>query len=105
MDCMANGRDPLFPDKVLGRHRRRYRLGDRERQPGIPAGGTVLGGELAISLQAEKCLILSNLEDVSDLRADAEHARAEAAENGGLAEVVRDLLVGVTDQAEKDLLS
>src|SRR5260221_5198485 len=59
--------------------------------------------ELAISLHAEKCRVVSNLENIAKLRADAENARAEAAENGRLAEIVGDLLVGVADEADKDL--
>ena len=43
-------------------------------------------------------------EDISELRTDAENARAEAAEHRRLAEVVGDLLVGIADEADEDLL-
>ena len=70
----------------------------------VPARRAIGGVELAIALQAEKCRIVPNLENISELRADAEDARAEAAENGRLAEIVGDLLIGVADEADKDLL-
>ncbi|WP_309178196.1 hypothetical protein [Bradyrhizobium sp. Ash2021] len=44
--------------------------------------------ELAISLHAEKCRVVSNPENITKLLADAENARAEAAENNWLTEVV-----------------
>lgn len=88
---------------------RRHRAGggglrDRERQPRVPAGWAIGCIEFAISLQAQKCLIVPNRENKSNLRADAENARAEAAENGRLTEVVGDLLIGMADEADEDLL-
>src|SRR5258708_3535838 len=95
---------------LLGHYplRRRHRAGgrgfrDREGQPGIPARRPVFGGEFAISLQAEECLIISDREDVSDLRAEAQHARTEAAQNRILTKIVSDLLVGITDEADEQL--
>src|SRR5882757_382972 len=85
-------------------YRLRCFLRDRECQPRIPARRPVSGIELSISLQAQKCLIAPDRENISDLRAHAEYARAEAAENGRLTEIVGDLLVGVADEADKDLL-
>src|SRR5882757_10582875 len=90
---------------VPGRGRRLRRgLRDRERQPGVPARRPVGGVELAIALQAEKCLVVPNRKNISKLRADAENARAEAAEHRRLAEVIGDLLVGIADEADEHLL-
>src|SRR5882757_3018553 len=90
---------------MFGRcNRGRYSLRNRERQPRIPAVGPVVGIKLGISLQAEKCLFLSNLENISELRTDAENARAETAENSRLTEIFGDLLVGIADEPDKDLL-
>src|SRR5882757_9583530 len=85
-------------------YRLRCFLRDRECQPRVPARRPVSGVELSISLQAQKCLIAPNGENISDLRAHAEYARAETAENCRLTEIVGDLLVGVADEADKDLL-
>src|ERR1700726_2288599 len=90
---------------MLGwRHRSGCGLRNRERQPGVPAGRSVGGVELTICLQAQKCLIVPNQENISNLRSDAENARAEAAEDGRLTEVISDLLIGIADEADKDLL-
>lgn len=90
---------------MLGRgYRGRRRLRDREGEPRVPAGRSVLGGEFAISFQPEKRVVIADLEDVSQLRTYAEDARAESAKCRGLAEVVGELLVGVTDEADKELL-
>src|SRR5229473_5743166 len=95
----------LFRHQVLGRRYRLWRgLRDRERQPGIPARRPVGGVEFAIPLHAHKCLVVTNRENMSKLRAEAEDARAEAAEHGRLAEVVGDLLIGITDEADEHLL-
>src|SRR6267143_6844100 len=96
----------LLSYHMLGR---RHRAGggglrDRERQPRVPAGRAIGRIEFAISFQAQKCLIVPNRENISNLRANAENARAEAAESGRLTEVVCDLLIGIADEADEDLL-
>src|SRR5229473_1570850 len=84
-------------------HRLRRGLQDRECQPGVPARWPVGGVEFAIALHAEKCLVVPNRENISKLRPDAENARAEAAQDRRLSEVISDLLVGIADQADENL--
>ena len=93
--CGAAAGARLFRHQTPGwRHRLRCFLGDRERQPGIPTRRPVGGVEFTIAFQAQKCLVGPDREDISELRTDAEYARAKAAELRRLAEVVGDLLVG-----------
>src|SRR5258708_34898229 len=84
---------PLLRHRMIGRPHRAGGGGirDRERRPSVPAGRAVGGVELPVSFQAQKCLIV-----LSYLRAHTENARAEAAENGRLTEVVGDLLIGIS---------
>jgi hypothetical protein len=95
----------LLGYEMFGRHHGvGHRLRDRECQPRVPTRRAIGGVELAIALHTQKCRIVANLENVSKLRADTEDTRAEAAEEGGLAEIVRNLLIGVAHKADKDLL-
>src|SRR6185437_14544465 len=79
-------------------------LRNRERQPGIPPGGTVGRIEFAVGSQTQKALHVSHGENISDLRTGAEYARSESAQNRILAEIVGYLLKGVTGHADEKLL-
>src|SRR6202453_3152855 len=83
---------------------RRGGLRNRERQPGIPARGTVDGVELAIGPQAQKAFQVSHRENISDLRTGTEHACSEPAQNRALAAVIGNLLKGITGHADEKLL-
>src|SRR6187402_1549651 len=80
------------------RHRR-----DRERQPGIPARRPVLGGELAIGFHVEISLHVPNREEISELWTNSEDPGSKTTEDGILTEVVRDLLIGVSHEADENL--
>src|SRR5215468_5029397 len=87
----------------VGRLRRSRR--DREGEPHVPALGAVLGLELPVALEVQIALIvLVQRDDVADLRPDAEHPRLEAADAVARAAVTGELLVGVADQADLQLL-
>ena len=63
--------------------------------------GPVFGGEFADIPQAEECLLVGDREDVADLRADAEDARAEAAQHRPAGRIVGDLLIDIADEADE----
>src|ERR1700730_5200783 len=90
---------PRRRDSAGRRHRR-----DRERQPRIPSRRPVGLIEFAVSFQIEITLHVADREQVSDLRTDADHSRPESTQDGVLSEVVSDLLIHVSHQADKDLL-
>src|SRR5262245_60422229 len=90
-----------------GRGRRRCRRLWRDGQghPRVPALRPVLGLEFPVGLQVEIALgIFADREDVAELRPEAEHARLEAAEPVAQSAVARDLLEGIADDAELQLL-
>ena len=66
----------------------------------IPPAG--LGGEFGVSLEAQESLFVPHRENVSKLRPDAGNARTKAAEDCGLAGVIGDLLVAISNQADKN---
>ncbi len=90
---------PRQRDSTGGRHWR-----NRERQPGIPARRPVGRIEFAVSFQVEIALHVSDREQESDLRTDADDARLESTQDRALSEVVGDLLVSISHKADKDLL-
>ena len=57
-----------------------------------------------MGFQIEIALHVADREQVTELRIDAEHARAEAAEHLACAEVVGDLLGAISHQADENLL-
>jgi len=57
-------------------------LRDRERQPRVPAGRRLAASNSPYPFRPE-CLIIPDRKNISNLRADAENARTEAAENAG----------------------
>src|ERR1700676_1815435 len=85
-------------DGASGRHRR-----DRERQPRIPSRRPVGRIEFAVSFQIQVSLHLSDRKQKSNLRAYADDARLEPAENRMLTEIVGDLLIGISDETHENL--
>ena len=77
---------------------------DRECQPGVPARWPVGRVEFTVSFQIQIPLHVSNRENVTDLRADPEHPRSEASKNRAPAGIVRNLLIGISDETDKELL-
>ena len=59
--------------------------------------------EFPVCLQVEISLHVADGKDIPDLRAYSENARSEAAEKRTSAGVVRDLLVGVSEEAHEGL--
>ena len=59
---------------------------------------------LVADLQVQISLHVSDREQISDLRSNAEHPRPEAAEKRVLAGIVGDLLIHIADKADEDLL-
>jgi hypothetical protein len=99
---------PLLHDPCSWRRSRRFRSGRRERQcePYVPAFRPVLVAELLVALQVGVALIsFPGWKDVPDLRANPEHARLERAEPCAGAAVAGELLIGVADEADKELLA
>jgi len=64
---------------------------------------TVCRIELAITPEAQKALHATDGKEISDLRADAENARPEAAESRVLTGIIRDLLIGITGDTDVKL--
>jgi hypothetical protein len=77
---------------------------DRERQPCVPARWTIGRIEFAVAFQVQISLHVSDRENISDLRTDAEHAGLHSAQDRELTEIVGDLLIRIADQADEDLL-
>src|SRR5260370_21608001 len=103
--------DAVGPLLLLRHHVPRWRNGrfrrflrNRERQPGIPARRPICRIELAISLQVQVPLHVFDRENIAELRTYAENPRPEASKNRVPADVVRDLLIGIADKTDKDLL-
>jgi hypothetical protein len=103
MAHVSAGRRGLFPYQMLGRrHRaRRWRGRDGECQPSIPAGRPVCRVKLTIGFHVQVTLHVSYRKQIAELRADAQDARAECAENGVLTGINADLLVDVSDEAHE----
>jgi hypothetical protein len=82
---------------------RRCGRGNRECQPRIPTGRPIRRIELPVCLQVQISLHVANGKDIPELRDHSENAGFEAAEQGASANVVGDLLVGVSDDAYEGL--
>src|SRR5215468_2981788 len=84
------------------RRRRRLRGGRRRRQhkgqPYVPAVGSVGGIELAIALKIDVALHACHRKKISNLRADADDAGLERAEDRRAAAVAGELFVEIADQ-------
>src|SRR5215510_3569188 len=103
---VGTGTLALFRDPRLRRCcRLLLRRRDREGEPDVPALRPVLGAEFLVALEVQIALKLgAERNDVADLRADAEHLRLEAADPVAGPAVAGELLVGVADEAELQLL-
>src|SRR5437016_4882906 len=88
--------------RLNGRSWRRFR--NCEGKPGIPTLGPVFGAKLKIGLHAQKALLASNRENVSQLRTDREHPRVERTEPIAGAAVTSNLVIGISNKANKELL-
>src|SRR5262249_54724763 len=107
-DALVQG---IEDDRVLrdhssrrGARRRCCRWRDRERDPRVPAVGTVLCGKFTVVLQIEIALQVADRKDEAELRADADHLRLEAADPIAGATVATDLLVDVAHRSDLKLL-
>src|SRR6476620_2266778 len=85
----------------------RWRCGRRDHKsdPGIPAFGPVLSGELLVSLEVQVALHVADREDEPKLRANAENLRLEAADTITRAAVATDFLVDVSDETNHERLA
>src|SRR5580704_13341669 len=95
---------PLLGDersRRCGWRRRRRR--DRKRNPRIPAGRPIRPGEFSVGLQIEIALHAADRKYVTELRANAQNLRLEAADAIARTAVAADVLVGVADQADLHL--
>ena len=90
-----------MPGGLHGAFRRR--LGDRERQPGIPARRPVCCIKFAIALQVQISLHLSNRKNVSDLGTDSENPGLERSQNRVLTGIGSHLQIGIADEAYEKL--
>ena len=91
------------------RRRRRLRGGRRRRQhkgqPYVPAVGSVGGIELAIALKIDVALHACHRKNISNLRADADDAGLERAEDRRAPVVTGQLFVDIADKADLQLRS
>src|SRR5262249_12487757 len=96
----------LFRDHSSRRGARRlFRRRDHECDPGIPAIGPVLVGEFPIASEVEIALRRgAQGNDESELRADADNLRLEAADAVAGAAVAADLLIDVAHSSDQKLL-
>jgi hypothetical protein len=76
---------------------------NRERQPGVPARWPVGRIEFAIAFQVQVSLHVSNRENKPNLRTDPEYPGPEATKDRAPADVVGDLLIGISNKTDKDL--
>src|SRR5262245_4132123 len=103
---VGTGTLALFRDPWL-RRRGRFllRRRDHEGEPDVPAIRAVLSTEFLVALEVQIALKLgAERNDVADLRADAEHLRLEATDPVARSAVAGELLVGIADEAELQLL-
>src|SRR5262245_41917640 len=77
---------------------------DRERHPGIPAMGAVLGLEFLIPLEQEHTRILAHREQEAKLRPDPDHLRLEIAEPRARSGIAGELVIEIADPADEHLL-
>ena len=82
-----------------GRHRR-----DREGQPCIPSRCPIGGVEFAVALQIQITLPVACRKQESDLQSVSQDTRPESSQDWMCAEIIRDLLVSISDQTDKHLL-
>src|SRR4029453_8529825 len=75
-----------------------FRRRDHEGDPGIPAVGAILRGELLVALQIDVALQVTDRKDEAQLRADADHLRLKAAHPIAGAAVAPNLLLQVSTQ-------
>src|SRR5262245_24380549 len=75
-------------------------LRDHERGPDVPSIGPMPGVVFLLSFEIHVALIVvADLEDVADLRSDADDARFEAADPVATPAVARELIVKVSNEA------
>ncbi len=92
----------LFRDHpARWRGRRGCRRRNRERDPGVPAVGTVLRCKFAIILQIEIALQVADRKDEAVLRANPDHLRVKAADAVAGAAVAADLLVDIAHRSRR----
>src|SRR5262245_25566371 len=97
----------LFRDDGSARWWRRSGSSGREYEGGpyVPTLGSVVGAELFVTFEIEVALMFcAYRKDVSDLRPHAEDPGLEAADPVARPAVARDLLVAISNQADKQLL-
>src|SRR5215472_5500497 len=88
-----------------GHRRRCCRWRNIERQPDVPACWPIFAGKFAVGFQVEVALqLVCERKNVTDLRADANHSRLEAANAIARAAIAADLLIEVTHEADLPLL-
>src|SRR5271155_4411575 len=80
------------------------RLRDCESQPRIPTLRPVLGIELEIRLQAQEALLPGDGKNVTQLGTDRKHPRLKRTDLVAGAAIRTDLVVGITDKADEELL-
>src|ERR1019366_1322429 len=80
------------------------RIRDCEGKPSIPTLGPVFGTKLKIRLHAQETLLSVERKNVSQLGTDRKHPRLKRTDFVAGAAVSGDLIVGVTNEADKELL-
>src|SRR5262249_875628 len=95
----------LFRDYSSRRGARRlFRRRDHERHPGVPAVGPIVMGEFPVAFEIEIALRRgAQGNDDSELRADTDDLRLEAADAIAGATVAPDLLVDIANGTDKKL--
>src|SRR5215468_7101201 len=73
---------------------------DHERGPHVPAVGPMRSVEFLVALEIDVALIVvADLEDMTDLRSDADDARFEATDPVATPAIAGELIVKVADEA------
>src|SRR4051812_43624743 len=83
---------------------RRSRIRDCEGEPCIPTLRPILGSKLAVRLQTEESLLSGDWENIPQLRPGGEDSGLECTNPVASAAVRADLVVGIPDKANKELL-
>src|SRR6266446_800149 len=73
------------------------------RSPRRPSFRSVFRGKFLVTLEVQISLLVSDREQIAELGTNAENARFKSVEERCRANIVSDLLVGISDHADKEL--
>ena len=74
------------------------------RSPRRPSFRSVFRGKFLVTLEVQISLLVSDREQIAELGTNAENARFESVEERRCANIVSNLLVGISDHADEELL-